>query len=303
MTPIHAAGGTSVIQDAVFTANGQMGCLIHGSVTASHCSFTNNGRYGVAGGGASGGMGNPTIEYCLIDNNNTSQFAPDFDAGGTKFTYTNNMIVRYNWIKNNFGFGVWHDGTNMRLSCHNNVSENNLFAGFFYEISYGGTVYEHNYAAGNAIGNGTWPAGQYNGGAILVSCSPCDATGYNNNVAGQEGPNITGEIRYNDLDTPASGSPNGIALIDHAFHFEGKCRNWYVHHNRIFHRGNTNGRTGLFDLGNANLITQPAANNHFDFNEYHVVTTGTTYYECDGVKTLTTMRAAGHEVNGTEGII
>jgi hypothetical protein len=96
----------------------------------------------------------------------------------------------------------------------------------------------------------------------------------------------------------------GIALIDHSSHFEGKTRNWSVHHNRVIQRGASNaGRNGLFDAHNQNLITLPAANNHYDYNEYHVATVGGLYYECDNAKTLTTMRAAGHEVNGTEGII
>jgi hypothetical protein len=311
MRAINANPG-SIIEDAVFTLNGQIGLGIYATSgqtsRVSHCTFSANGRYGVTGGGdpSVSALGAPTVEYCIIDNNNTLRLAPDIDAGGTKFVRADGMQCRYNWVKNNFGMGLWWDAYNRNVQCHNNVTENNVCAGIFYEISYGGTIIEHNYSFNDGKGDPTAPTGQgginppfYNQG-ISISCSPSDAT----QAAGGNGPgpNTTSEIRYNDIDN--SGGGGGVGLLDHSGHAPLATRNWSIHHNRFYIRGTgSQGRTGLFDPSNLNLITLAGANNHFNYNEYHVATVGGTYYDCDGAKTLTTMRAAGHEINGTEVVI
>jgi hypothetical protein len=321
-TPIHANGGPSIVQDAVLTGS-EVGVLMHGNATThtgtrvSHCRMFNNFRYACAGGGnANAGLGpvgqvTHTLEYSILDNHNLggrahlSAYDPGGDAGGTKFLHTDQMICRNNWVKNNYGFGLWWDTGVTNLSAHDNVCETNTFADFFLEVVYGGCVIEHNYVNSNGLGDPTAspPFSTYGNpfmnATILVSCSPADGT----SLGDFPGPNITSEIRYNDLD--ASNKCNGVALIDHTAHFEGGSRNWYAHHNRIYMRGTVaqGARSGLFDPHNMNKITLAGANNHFNFNEYHVATVGGTYYEADGSKTLTTFRTAGHEAAGTEVVI
>jgi hypothetical protein len=299
--------GTSIVEDAVFTLNhvalsvDTTGEPVGSSYRVAHCSAVANVRYGFNGAGAM------TFEYNIIDNNNTGRLEFGWNSGGTKFLHTDGMVCRYNWVKNNYGFGLWWDGYNMNLQCNDNVTENNNSSGIFYEISYGGTVIEHNYSFNDGKGDAAAAPGSgglnppYGNDAILISCSPSDATG----SVPPAGPNTTSEVRYNDIDT--SGGGGGIGLLDHGGHPSGlRTRNWSVHHNRVYTRGpavNGLARSGLFDPYNLNLITLAGANNHFDYNEYHVASVGGAYYDADGSKTFTTFRTAGHEANGSEVVI
>jgi hypothetical protein len=192
----------------------------------------------------------------------------------------------------------------MNVNCHDNVTENNNSSGIFYEISYGGTIIEHNYSFNDGMGDAAAAPGSgglnppFGNDAILISCSPSDATG----SVPPAGPNTTSEVRYNWIDT--SGGGGGIGLLDHSGHPSGlRTRNWSVHHNLVYTRGpaiSSLARSGLFDPSNLNLITLAGANNHFDADEYHVLTPGGAYYDADGSKTFTTFRAAGYEASGTE---
>jgi hypothetical protein len=319
-TPIHCDGGPSVVEDAVLTGN-QVGVLMHGDVTSgvgatvSHCTMSNNFRYACAGGGSSSGiLTSHILEYCILDNSNTGgrahltspeDYNPGGDASATKFLYVDGMIARYNWVKNTYGFGLWWDTAAYNLSVHDNVFENNTLADIFLEVVYGGCVIEHNYCNNNGLADPTSnPAygavnNPFNNAAILVSCSPADGT----STGIFPGPNVTSEIRYNDLD--CSNRANGVALIDGTWHFEGGTRNWSVHHNRIYQRGTVAqaARTGLYDVSNRNLITDAGANNLFDYDEYHVATTGGTYYIADSAMTFAQFTAAGYEASGTEVVI
>jgi hypothetical protein len=314
----------SVIEDAILTGN-EIGVTLHGDnlshmgTRVSHCTMSNNFRYGCNGGGNAtpavgpvGTIGN-ILEYCIIDNNNlggraqiaSPSYNPGGDASATKFVLTAGDIARYNWVKNNYGFGLWWDTGVSNLSVHDNVCENNTLADIFLEVVYGGTICEHNYCINTGLADPTSPPSYggvnnpYNNAAVLVSCAAADGT----STGAFPGPNITSEVRYNDLD--CSNRANGVALIDGTWHPEAATRNWYVHHNRIYERGSVAQapRSGLYDVSNRNLITAPAANNHFDFNEYHVATVGSTYYIADSTMTLAQFRSAGHEAFGTEVVV
>jgi hypothetical protein len=306
------------VEDAILTGN-EVGVLMHGNTstgvgtTVSHCTMSNNFRYGCTGGGSVSGQIANILEYCILDNNNTGgrahltspSYNPGGDASATKFVYGNGDIARYNWVKNNYGFGLWWDSYVSNLLIHDNVCENNTSADIFMEVVYGGTVVEHNYCNNTGLGDPTSvPAygavnNPFNNAGILVSCA--DASG--NSTGPFPGINDTSEVRYNDLD--CSNRANGVALIDGTWHPEAATRNWSVHHNRIYERGTVAqaARTGLYDVSNRNLITSVAANNHFNYNEYHVATVGSTYYIADSAMTFAQFRAAGHEANGTEVVI
>ena len=302
---IGGGGGDSVIADAIFTANNQSGLSIfinaadsgtRATMLVTHCTLSSNGRYGMPGS-STGTNDNwfytPTLEYCIIDGNNTRGFEPGDDTGGQKFGYSTGGNWRYNWYKNNEGHSCWLDGYNRNATIAENVIENNNGLGIFYEISRGGSVIEHNYLLDN--GDNTDQNYPFNATQITVSCSPCDATG-----ASHPGPDVTSEVRYNDAD--ASGYATACILYDHSGQAPSEqTRNWYVHHNRLWQRAasGVTGRCGLADPHNEDNITDVAANNLFDFNEYHVADDTGAYWEADGSKTFAQFQAAGHEANGS----
>jgi len=314
---IGGGGGSSIIQDAVFTLNSQIGVQMFMNVAdsgtiatalVSHCTFLSNGRYGLSGSGtaAAGRQYRPTIENCLIDDNNTRGFDPGDDASAQKFVYTNGGIWRSNWYKNNAGHACWLDGYNVAAMIADNVIEDNAGMMVFYEISRGGTIIEHNYGIRN--GSTTDINYPFNGTGLTISNSPCDGTG-----PVLPGPDATSEIRYNDIDTSGYQSP--IVLYNHSVHADPeRTRKWYIHHNRMWIRGASGtSRTGLVDTctpasaKEGDIGTSPGAPGAclFDFNEYHVADINGLYWkhetsnQAPGARTWDQFRAQGHETNGT----
>jgi hypothetical protein len=311
--------GPSIIQDAVFTlsmkgpgVDNNADCLPGDTYLFSHCKFLSNLRYGLSGTATSGIEYVVTVEYCIVEDNNTAGRAgvvgydPSDDAGPQKFGRTNNGIWRYNWFHDNYGFGIWCDGYNSNVRIHDNVVERDLI-GIFYEISWGGTVIEHNYLADNAAGISAFP---YNTGGITISNCPSDGS------AG--GPNITSEIRYNDIspNRPTGQDDTPIILFNHSGHAPGYLtRKWSVHHNRMWIRTTTAGKshTGLTDICATggpkvgDIGTSPGTPGFclFDHNEYHAVNINGSWWRHDtaslspGDRTWAQFRAAGHEANGT----
>ena len=320
--PINAVGGNVIIRDAFFTGNGQSGlqCLSTGAgqtFTVQRCKMSLNGRYNITtttnvSGISQGAM---TIESNLFETGNTGNFNPGGDASCMKINNSNGTVMRYNWSKNNNGFGIWFDGANRQATITDNVVENNVggaanngAGGLFYELGYGGTVIANNYCVGNGDpNNNNYP---FNAVQLIVSCAPCDGTG--DIPTGVF--DATSEIRYNDVDANA-GFRSAIVLYNHSTHPDSqRTRKWYVHHNRIWSRGASGqSRTGLSDQctpGSAkegDIGTSPNAPglNLFDFNEYHVADPNGSYWNHDsatgtpGARTWAQFQARGHETNGT----
>ncbi len=98
------------------------------------------------GDAGSGLYGDNTIyEGNIIEGNNRRKYNRFWHAGGIKFAQNpgatnNNMVFRNNLVKNNDGWGVWFDGTEMENAViESNVIINNSLDGIRIEIS-GGTA-------------------------------------------------------------------------------------------------------------------------------------------------------------------
>jgi hypothetical protein len=259
-----------------------------------------------------------TVEYCIFEDNNTggragwAAYGPGGDAGTTKYIGIDNMVFRNNWMHDNYGFGLWFDGHNRNAFVHDNVIERELKNGFFYEISLGGTIFEHNYLADNGppSTSSNYP---FNSAQIKISCSPCDGT------TADTLPNITSEVRYNDIYSPVGAAYNTPILLMNFGRgdIEDGTRNWSVHHNRMWVKAGV-ARIGLADNGldpawlHQERIGSVGANNRFNFNEYHLydISAAKTYWEHDtangnvpGPRTWAQFQAAGHEANGTRALI
>jgi hypothetical protein len=257
-----------------------------------------------------------TVEYCIFEDNNTggragwAAYGVGDDAGTTKYIGIDNMVFRNNWMHDNYGFGLWLDGHNRNVRVHDNVVERDL-QGLFYEISLGGSIFEHNLFKDNGAPstNNNYP---FNANQITVSCSPCDG------VTAATQPNVTSEIRYNIIDSPAGAAFNTpVILMDFSRgDIEDGTRNWYVHHNQMWVRAGVArigpGQQGLHASWTQQSISSVGANNRFDFNEYHLydISAAKTYWEQDtadgmspGPRTWAQFQAAGQEANGTRVLI
>lgn len=321
---IRSDSGPTIIQDAYITGNGRSGIALQASVATSHtvrrCKMLTNGRYNITCNSTPSSTPFITLllENCWMEDGNSNNNDPGGDAGCMKLSANDGTIVRNNWSKGNHGYGIWFDAANRNITITDNVIENNVglapipgAGGLFYEVSYGGTVIEHNYLTGNGDPfNNNYP---YNGVQIQVSNSPCDGTAFAPAAASA----VRSEIRYNDIDTSNFQTP--ISLYNHSQHPDIlRTRNWYVHHNRMYQRGasgqsrvgladdSVNGGTKVGDIG-----TSPGAPGLclFDFNEYHVADINGSYWEHDtarlspGARTWVDFQSRGHEAHGTRVVI
>jgi hypothetical protein len=94
-----------------------------------------NGQIGVEGSGD-----NIVVEDNEIAYNNYAGYDYGWEAGGTKFTFTRNLVVRANYVHHNQGPGLWTDTDNDAVLCERNHTAANLIAGIDHEISFGAII-------------------------------------------------------------------------------------------------------------------------------------------------------------------
>src|SRR5690606_14643000 len=112
-----------------------------------------------------GGVGdNVLIAGNEVAWNNTAGFRWGWEAGGSKFARTHDLVVRNNHVHDNNGPGLWTDIANTRTLYEGNRVEDNTGPGIFHEISYDAVI-RNNTVRRNARGI----TGSYSGAAgILV---------------------------------------------------------------------------------------------------------------------------------------
>jgi hypothetical protein len=134
-------------------------------------AVSNNGQLGI-GGQADGGL----VDGVEIAYNNYAGFHPVWEAGGTKFVRTDNLVVRNSCIHNNDGPGLWTDINNINIVFEGNKVFKNLNDGIKHEISYTAVI-RNNLVAENGYGFDKWLWGSQ----ILIQNSG-NVEVYNNDV-------------------------------------------------------------------------------------------------------------------------
>lgn len=132
------------------------------------------GQLGIAGSG-----NKLLVEGNEIAYNNTAGFTTGWEAGGSKFTRTDGLVVRGNFAHHNDGAGIHADIDNINALIENNLVEDNNWRGIFYEISRRAVI-RNNIARRNGF---KLPGlvGAVDGAGILVSNS-WDVEIYGNTV-------------------------------------------------------------------------------------------------------------------------
>ena len=244
--------------------------LAFSGTTFSHSTVNNNGRYGFTGTEHLSGQfsNNTRFEFLHIHNNNTNNNNPGGNAGGNKISGTINPWIRFCYSHHNTGAGLWTDFARETVLLEENVVELNLWWGIFYEVGTGNLPDGHkasgqirfNYAKDNALGNGTFPTGNwFNGVQILASCTDGLAnggTGY--------------EIHHNLVD----GTARAIGFVAHDNH-PTDVKGCLVRDNDVWIRGSTQGVVGgsWEDSSDPRVGVSPwlaGSANQFIRNHYHV---------------------------------
>jgi hypothetical protein len=230
-----------------------------------------NGTYGIAATGdgmrvtANEVAGNNTARYYRADGQCS-------DAGGSKITLSQGVVLNRNWYHGNHCIGIWFDIDDRGIAILRNHVDGNYENGIDVEISYDALV------RGNEVsGSSHW--------GILDSASP-DVTITRNTVAG----NRDGAIVLNQnarTDFPSAYGP----------HY---ARRVVVTRNRISMRtGRTGARqTDVAGTPFAGVVFSPS--NRFDRNSYLLPHLRGTWFEwAGGPRTIRGWRAAGQDIHST----
>ena len=182
-------GAGNILRDNCLTLNGQYGFQSEASDSWGIDSLT-GGPYGITVEGNeisyndtcdfSGTMDNSVIGWSHYNpvpsqyrNQKCGTVIGDGDQGGFKLWQTNGVMVKSNYIHNNWGPGGWADTDNANTTWTANTITNNEGPGIIEETSYNFSI-TNNYIAGNDIidglGNNSFPSP-----AIYVSESGSDA--------------------------------------------------------------------------------------------------------------------------------
>jgi parallel beta-helix repeat protein len=150
-----------VIEDNEISLNHGIGVRVDEGALVKNNYIHHNGQLGIAGSGK--GI---VIEDNEIAYNNTQGFNFYWEAGGTKFVRTQDLIVRRNFSHHNKGPGLWTDGDNIYTVYEDNRVLNNETSGIFHEISYDAII------KGNQVEGNGFAIGWYSGAGILIASSP-----------------------------------------------------------------------------------------------------------------------------------
>ena len=230
------APGGWIIEDTEIHHNRHGGVNLGPGSVIRRSSIHHNGQIGVKAEGDGVVVEDNEIAY----NNHLGAFDPNFEAGGSKFINTTNLILRRNYVHHNGGPGLWADGNAYLTTYEENVIEDNTGPGIFHEISYDAVI-RNNRIDRNGFGF-------IGGGMVIANSSNVEV--YGNILVGNNG-----GIRAGD-DNRGSGTRGPWVT-----------RNLWVHDNDI---SMTTGVTGVLDNTGTGAVYLPGSNNRHDRNAYHV---------------------------------
>jgi parallel beta-helix repeat protein len=165
------AGIGWIVEDCDLHHNGYSGLALSDGSIARNNKIHDNGVIGleVAWVRELGAL----VEGNEIYGNNTTGADEYYEAGGSKFGETENLIVRGNFVHDNNGPGLWTDIDNVNTLYENNVVEGNSGAGIFHEISYSATI-RNNQVRGNGFRNRGW---LWEGGIMIAGSQDVEISG------------------------------------------------------------------------------------------------------------------------------
>lgn len=248
---ITGVGGLTV-QNCEIRKNHADGIKHSATTSVTHNWLHHNGDFGLAGSGAT-----CTIEHNRINHNGVAKYNPLNAAGGSKWTFTTDLVVRNNHSHDNLGSGLWTDISNVNTLYEYNLVRDNLHEGIFHEISYNAII-RYNKCCSNGIVEQPTPFWISGAGILVTNCTSVQI--YNNKVINNwQGIAILDDnSRYTSTD--ANNGPWG------------PCRNIDVHHNMIESTYNIlgGGRTGLTQAQGSSVPYPSSMNNVFDWNRYRL---------------------------------
>ena len=262
-----------VIENNEFRFNHGYGLRINDAMTIRDNYIHHNGQLGLGGSG----KGLVVVERNEIAFNNVRGYSRGFEAGGSKFVGTDNLVVRNNYVHHNYGPGLWTDVDNVNVLYEDNLIVWNERQGISHEISYSAII-RNNDVRFNGLKKDVWMWGAQ----ILIQNSS-DVEVHNNYVVidqnGGDGIGIINQNRGEGAYGPRVSQDN------------------YVHDNEIIFLAER-GSTGTVDDTSSKTACTSSSNNRFDHNTYHVPSlTHKRWVWCSNLD-WNGFRSKGQEANG-----
>ncbi len=148
---------------------GGMGIRLGDRMVVRNNNLHHNDQYGVGGRGDGALIEGNEIAY----NNYRQLNSPGFGAGGTKFVVTQGLIVRGNYVHDNWGNGIWTDIENRGALIEGNRVEDNAGQGIFHEIGYE-IIIRNNVVKRNGHDRGRWA---YGAGILIGHSTGAEVSG------------------------------------------------------------------------------------------------------------------------------
>ena len=123
------------IEDTYVRLNHFAGIATNTNSIAQRNAVHHNGGLGFQGSGTG-----TLVEGNEMSYNGWAGYNPYWAAGGSKWVFTENLVVRGNFAHHNLGPGLWADIDNIFALFENNVVEDNLRGGIFDELGYHTTI-------------------------------------------------------------------------------------------------------------------------------------------------------------------
>lgn len=168
---VRLRGSGSLVEGNEIRLNHGTGVGVYGS-TIRNNKIHHNGQMGMGANGPG-----VVIERNEVAYNNYAGYSWWWEAGGAKFCFTTDMVVRGNDVHHNRGPGLWTDIDNLRTTYDGNRATANLVAGIEHEISYDAVI-RNNVLERN--GAGGWD------GQLYIYASP-NVRVYGNTMRGTNG--------------------------------------------------------------------------------------------------------------------
>jgi hypothetical protein len=265
---VRLGGAGSVVEGNEIRLNHGTGVGVQSSGTLRDNHIHHNGQLGMAASGA-----NVLVEGNEVAYNNYAGYNWFWEAGGSKFCFTSDLVVRGNHAHHNRGPGLWTDIDNIRTLYERNRATGNLGAGIKHEISYDAVVRD-NVLEGNVETD--YPGW---GGQLFILASP-NVQVYGNLMKGPDGVSLAQASR-------GSGKYGAYEL-----------RNISVHDN-AFSGTSAQGLAAGLVKNVSDDSYYSSRNIVFRHNTYHLPSLSSRYfYWDDRALTAAEWRSAGQDTDG-----
>lgn len=160
-----------VVQNNVVTLNHGMGIRMGDGMRVLANKVLENGQLGMGGGGRNG-----LVDGNEIARNNYAGYKYDWEAGGSKFAFTQDLVVRNNYAHDNDGPGLWTDLENENTLYEQNHTASNRGAGIQHEVSYKAII-RNNLIENDGVSDYHKTAPWYGAGIVIAGSSDVEVYG------------------------------------------------------------------------------------------------------------------------------